>query len=204
MTPEMEALVSRVAHTRLGHRGKRAALDILDNPVLCQDFVAEVEGQSSKFSILDQLKVEFYLRRHFNLPLPDDLRILWKRAQRLKGDIDMDKLEETTAAETAAADTGPKADAKAKKKAKAKAKGAGRKPPPPRKTDGPNRYSVTVDLLRRKTGATKEEICKAYEKQFGDGKMTTVTAALSAVRRREKGKVTKTKSEKRGVVYNLS
>ena len=34
--------------------------------------------------------------------------------------------------------------------------------------------------------------------------MTTVTAALSAVRRREKGKVTKTKSEKRGVVYNLS
>ena len=130
MTPEMEALVSRVAHTRLGHRGKRAALDILDNPVLCQDFVAEVEGQSSKFSILDQLKVEFYLRRHFNLPLPDDLRILWKRAQRLKGDIDMDKLEETTAAETAAADTGPKADAKAKKKAKAKAKGAGRKPPP--------------------------------------------------------------------------
>jgi hypothetical protein len=203
MTPEMEALVSRVAQTRIGHRAKRAALDILDNPVLCQDFVAEVEGQSSKFSILDQLKAEFYLRRHHNLPLPDDLRILWKRAQRLKGDIDMDKLEDNAAAETAAADTGPKADAKAKKKA-AKAKGAGRRPPPPRKTDGPNRYSVTVDLLRRKTGATKEEICEAYEKQFGDGKMTTVTAALSAVRRREKGKVTKTKSEKRGVVYNLT
>tara|TARA_Y100000310_G_scaffold326619_1_gene391762 strand:- start:568 stop:1125 length:558 start_codon:yes stop_codon:yes gene_type:complete len=66
------------------------------------------------------------------------------------------------------------------------------------------RGDVTIEMLKRTTGVTKDELAEAFEKKFGSGKPNTVTAALSKAPKGAGYKVVKEKTKKRGVVYRIA
>ncbi len=64
--------------------------------------------------------------------------------------------------------------------------------------------TVAVDLLKRKTGATKDELQAAFKKATGKDSMNTVNTVLSARLKKAGHKVERTKDEKRGNVYRIT
>ncbi len=123
-----------------------------------------------------------YSERRVTQPEPQETEMATKKKTAAKKKTS----KKTTSKKTIGKITGknaPRETAKATKKAN----GAARK----------TRGTVTREMLQRKTGVTKEELVKAFEEQFGTGKLTTATAAIVKAGL----KIRKEKNEERGVVY---
>ncbi len=76
--------------------------------------------------------------------------------------------------------------------------------PVAKKARGPSRIDVTIEMLTRKTGVTREELATAFKDKFGTDSKATVNAALSKVPKAKGLKVTKEESKTRGMVYRAA